>query len=134
MRHHRPAPRRCQNHCRANPGSQPLSTQAESTVSMFLPPDLTTAEQELVATVTKQLLAHRSPSTPAEEQAVRHEAAQVAAEMIWEARGQQQMEDLEEEGLGEELAKSPYHQRLARVRAENLAIQEAEDEDADRPL
>jgi hypothetical protein len=101
---------------------------------MFLPPDLTTAEQELLATVTNQLLAHRSPSTPADEQAVRHEAAQVAAEMIWEARAQQQMEDPEEEGLEEELAKNPYHQRLARLRAENLAIQEAEDEEADRPL
>jgi hypothetical protein len=100
---------------------------------MFLPQDLTTSEQELVAAVTSQLLDHRSPSTTAEERAVRHEAAEVAAEMIWEARRQSQASD-EDEGLDEDLEQSGYHQRLARLREANLAIQDAEDEEADRPL
>lgn len=53
---------------------------------MFLPPDLTSSERDLVETLTIQLLAHRCPSSPAEEQAVRHEASEVAAEMIFESR------------------------------------------------
>ena len=102
---------------------------------MFLPQDLTTSEQELVAAVTSQLLDHRSPSTTAEERAVRHEAAEVAAEMIWEARRQSQASDeYDNEDLDEDLEQSGYHQRLARLREANLAIQDAEDEEADRPL
>jgi hypothetical protein len=104
--------------------------------SMFLPKDLTASEEDLVASVTRELLNRRCPSTSEEEQAVRYEAAQVAAEMIWEARRHHQavtpeiLEDPEEEGLEEELAASGYHQRLARLRETNLAIQEAEDREA----
>jgi hypothetical protein len=102
---------------------------------MFLPQDLTTSEQELVATVTSQMLARRSASTVAEEQAARLEATQVAAEMIWEARRQSQASDeYEDEDLNEDLEQSGYHQRLTRLREANLAIQEAEDEEADQPL
>ena len=101
---------------------------------MFLPQDLTTTEQELVASVTSQMLAGRSPSTAAEETAVRHEAAQVAAEMIWEARRQDRMSDeYDDQEVAEDLEQSGYHQRLARLRATNRAIQEAEDEDTDQP-
>ena len=103
-------------------------------MTMFLPSDLTADETALVATITRDLRVRRSPSTPTEEEAVRMEATQVAAEMIWEARRELTGgQDPEEEGLEEELATSPYHQRLARTRAANLALQEAEDEEADQP-
>lgn len=100
---------------------------------MFLPQDLTRAERDLVEAVTLDLIARRCPSSPSEEEAVRHEASQVAAEMILETRGQSQAPTDEDEGLEAELASSPYHQRLARLRAENLALQEADDEEAARP-
>src|SRR6266508_4496808 len=94
MRHHRwRALRYCQSHRRATTGRWRAQPCTGSVVSMFLPQDLTTTEQELVASITSQLLAGRSPSTAAEETTVRHEAAQVAAEMIWEARRQDQMSD-----------------------------------------
>jgi hypothetical protein len=100
---------------------------------MFLPKDLTAAEAELADTITRNLLAHRAPSTSSQEQAVRHEAAQVAAEMIWEARAatQSHSRSQEDEELERDLADSPYHQRLARLQETARAIQEAEDTEAD---
>jgi hypothetical protein len=100
---------------------------------MFLPKDLTSSEEDLVAQVTRELLAHRCPSTPAETDAVTQEAAQVAAEMIWQARAGRQPTNRpdgqdEAEGLAES---SGYHQRLAKLLETNLAIQELEDQEAD---
>jgi hypothetical protein len=94
---------------------------------MFLPKDLNSSEEELVATVTRQLIAHRRPATPAQEQAVKQEAAQVAAEMIQEARALQQPADPDQDddrGLAET---SGYHRRLAKLLETNEAIQEMED-------
>ena len=101
---------------------------------MFLPNDLTASETELVASITRQVLESRSPSTSAEETAARQEATELAAEMIWEARRQSEQYEDEDQDLEQDLAQSPYHQRLAAARARNLEIQEAEDEEADRPL
>jgi hypothetical protein len=92
---------------------------------MFLPADLTTSEQEFVATITTQLLAHRCPSTPAEQQAVRHEAAQVAAEMIYEARAA----SAPQEDPAETEPETGYHQRLRRTlerEREIAALEQAE--------
>jgi hypothetical protein len=100
---------------------------------MFLPNDLSSSEQELVATVTRQMLEHRRPSTPEEEQAVRHEAAQVAAEMIQESRASHRADDPEDTDLEEATAESGYHQRLLALRKANLAAQEMEDAEADEP-
>jgi hypothetical protein len=97
---------------------------------MFLPKDLTSSEEELAASVTRQLLAHRCPSTPAEERAVRQEATEVAAEMIWEARSQHQASDPENDDQ-DLVESSGYHQRLAKLLETNLAIQEMEDREAD---
>jgi hypothetical protein len=98
---------------------------------MFLPKDLTSSEEDLVAAVTRDLLANRRPSTSAEERAVRQEAAQVSAEMIQEARSRHQTDDPEGQDLDRDLANSAYHQRLARRREANLEIQELEDREAD---
>jgi hypothetical protein len=56
---------------------------------MFLPLDLTSSEQDLVDSVTRQLLDHRRPVGTDEVRVVRHEATQIAAEMIFEARAAQ---------------------------------------------
>lgn len=100
--------------------------------AMFLPKDLTSSEEDLVAQVTRELLAHRCPSTPAETDAVTQEAAQVAAEMIWQARARQQTTDPDNQDGDEGLAESSgYHQRLAKLLETNRAIQELEDQEAD---
>lgn len=101
---------------------------------MFLPNDLTAAETELVATITRQVLERRAPSTSAEETAARNEATELVAEMIWEARRQSEDYQDEDQDLEQDLATSPYHQRQAAARARNLEIQEAEDREADEPL
>src|SRR6266508_1384266 len=83
-------------YCRRRHQLRPSSTAATSqprpgSVSpMFLPQDLTPAERDLVEAVTRDLIARRSPSSPSEEEADRHEASQVAAKMILETRGQSQ--------------------------------------------
>jgi hypothetical protein len=87
---------------------------------MFLPSDLTTTEEDLVATVTRQLLARRRPANQVEETAVRHEAAQVAAEMILAARA----ETTSPEDGG--LPATGYHAWLADLRARERRLQDEE--------
>ena len=99
----------------------------------FLPKDLTAAESEQVATITRQLFNSRSPQTPEQVQQVREEANQIAAETIWEARAQSPSpEALEEKRVAEaSMAEDPYHQLLARriqKDQEMLAAEAAEEE------
>jgi hypothetical protein len=98
---------------------------------MFLPTDLTSGEDDLVATVTRQLLEHRRPTSPEEEKAVRHEAAQVAAEMIWAQRA--------ETRPGEEADDEPeseYHQFLRETieQERRLIAEEADEIERERAL
>src|SRR5262245_24745251 len=85
MRHDSQMPR---SYCRRHRPSMPLPAPG-SDPTMFLPLDLTTSEQNLVASVTRQMLEHRRPVGTDEERLVRHEATQIAAEMIFEARAAQ---------------------------------------------
>jgi hypothetical protein len=89
---------------------------------MFLPNDLTTTEEVLAASVTRQLLAHRRPASPAEEKAVRHEADQVAAEMILAARAETTRGAAEDENLPE----TAYHGWLRDLRDLERRLQEEE--------
>ena len=97
----------------------------------FLPADLTVDEKQLVATITRQLLAARNPRDAAQEQAVRLEAAQMAAETIWEARAA-----LQPGTPSEDEPDSGYHQRLRRTlqRTQEIARQEAIDSETPQDL
>lgn len=89
--------------------------------TMFLPTDLTSGEEDLAATVKRQLLAHRQPTSPEDETAVRQEAAQVAAEMIQAHRA----EISSEEESNEDLPETGYHSRLrARLERERAILEE----------
>ena len=84
--------------------------------TMFLPTDMTTSEDELAATVTRQLLEHRAPTTPAEEQATRSEADQVAAEMI-----QAQRAETSAEAGDEGIPETGYHALLQKLVSDRQA-------------
>jgi hypothetical protein len=107
-----------------SPASLPLS---ERVPPMFLPPDLTTSERALVDSLTKQLLDHRRPSTPAQEKAVRHEAVQVAAEMIFEARAASLAQSPGHDGdEQDEEPESGYHDRISRTLRRGREISQLE--------
>lgn len=91
---------------------------------MFLPTDLTSGEDDLAATVTRQLLAHRRPTSPEHEAAVRLEAAQVAAEMIQAQRAEVRSgEDWDDE------PESEYHRFLREtIELERRMLDEEADE------
>ena len=93
---------------------------------MFLPSDLTSSEEDLAATVTRQLLAHRQPGSPEEEAAVRQEAAEVAAEMILAGRGETTSTP-EDEGTPE----TAYHSWLRNLVERQRQLQAEEAAEAD---
>lgn len=84
---------------------------------MFLPHDLTSAEQGLVDSMTRQMLDHRRPTGADQEQVVRHEAAQIAAEMIFEARAARQTQgtNRDQDEPAEAIPDTGYHRRLLRM-------------------
>lgn len=69
---------------------------------MFLPNDMSDDEKTLAAQVARDLLAQTPPQSPQHRQVLRHRAEEIAAEMIWEARGREASEEDEwdEEVLG----------------------------------
>lgn len=113
MRHRSPLLRRhCRRHCLLSP-----APPSRTSVPMFLPNDLTAAEQDLVDTVMRQLLEHRRPSSARQVEAVRHEAAQVAAEMVLEARAAlgSQTADSTDGDQEEEIPDTGHHRRLMQL-------------------
>lgn len=71
-------------------------------MTMFLPRDMSEDEKTLVAQVARILLAQMPPQTQHERQVLRHRAEEIAAEMIWAARGQAAPaeDEWDEEALG----------------------------------
>lgn len=98
---------------------------------MFLPTDLTSGEDDLAATVTRELLERRRPASPEEETAVRHEAAQVAAELIWAQRA----ETMADEEADDE-PESEYHRHLRETieMERRLMAEEADEIERERAL
>jgi hypothetical protein len=104
---------------------------------MFLPRDMSDDEKTLAAQVARDLLAQTPPQTPHERQVLRHRAEEIAAEMIWEARGEAAPDDDEwdEEALGPDplrsiLAKESDDQAESRMWLEDLEEDLAEQEAA----
>jgi len=65
---------------------------------MFLPNDMTDDEKDLVAQVHRQLVASEpKPATPLAEQAQRHRAEEIAAEMIHQGRSSTSSTSTEED-------------------------------------
>lgn len=69
---------------------------------MFLPRDMSDDEKALAAQVARDLLVQTPPQTDHEREVLRHRAEEIAAEMIWAARGEAAPDDDEwdEEALG----------------------------------
>jgi hypothetical protein len=102
---------------------------------MFLPRDMSDDEKTLAAQVARDLLAQTPPQTPHERQVLRHRAEEIAAEMIWAARGEAAPDDDEwdEEALGPDplrsiLAEESDAQANSRIWLESLEEELAEDE------
>lgn len=53
---------------------------------MFLPSDLTETEKSLAAQVAREILAEHPNASPSERQQLRHQAEEIAGEMIWASR------------------------------------------------
>jgi malic enzyme len=103
---------------------------------MFLPRDMSDDEKTLAAQVARELLAQTPPQTSHERQVLRHRAEEIAAEMIWAARGEAAPDDDEwdEETLGPDPLRSTLAEKsLAQANTEvwlealedDLAEQEA---------
>jgi hypothetical protein len=106
-------------------------------MTMFLPRDMSDDEKTLAAQVARDLLAQTPPQTPHERQVLRHRAEEIAAEMIWAARGEAAPDDDEwdEETLGPDplrsiLAKESDDQADSRMWLEDLEEDLAEQEAA----
>jgi hypothetical protein len=104
-------------------------------MTMFLPRDMSDDEKTLAAQVARDLLAQTPPQTSHERQMLRHRAEEIAAEMIWEARGEAAPDDDEwdEETLGPDplrsiLAKESDDQADSRMWLEDLEEDQAEQE------
>jgi hypothetical protein len=94
---------------------------------MFLPRDMSGDEKTLAAQVARDLLARTPPQSAHERQVLQHRAEEIAAEMIWEARGEAAADDDEwdEEVLGPDplrsvLAEESDDQADARMWLEDL--------------
>jgi hypothetical protein len=124
-----PTLRYCRRHWQPTPIDDRAVSTPGSLPPMFLPPDLTASEQQLVATITQQMLDHRAPATDVDEQAVRHEAAQIAAEMIYESRGVAAAAG----GPPSPAPDSGYHQRMRRALDRERDLQRLEGDEMDQP-
>jgi hypothetical protein len=129
-----PTPPYCRRHRRTKTAryETPALSPSGSQALMFLPPELTPSEQELVGTITRQLLEHRAPSTTDDEQAVRYEAAQIAAEMIYETRGAETTSDPQAPEAVDR-ADNGYHQRMRETLERQRQLQELEAAEMDEP-
>jgi hypothetical protein len=112
-------------------------------MTMFLPRDMSDDEKTLAAQVARDLLAQSPPQSAHERQVLRHRAEEIAAEMIWAARGEAAADDDEwdEEVLGPDplrsiLGQESDDQADSRMwledLEEDLARQEAEYEEYKR--
>ena len=90
---------------------------------MFLPSDMTEDEKSLVAEVARNLLAAQTPTSPVERQRLRHQAEEIAAEMIWAARAKSGLDDEATTGPSDlvELEMAELEEQIEARQAENEA-------------
>ena len=100
---------------------------------MFLPRNMSDDEKTLAAQVARDLLAQTPPQNEHERQVLRHRAEEIAAEMIWAARGEAAPGDDEwdEEALGPDPLRSTSGEETEAQANSRMWLDDLEDEVAE---
>ena len=100
---------------------------------MFLPRDMSDDEKTLAAQVARDLLRQTPPQNEHERQVLRHRAEEIAAEMIWAARGEASPDDDEwdEEALGPDPLRSTSGEETEAQANSRMWLEDLEDEVAE---